>query len=142
MPNIMDSLTHKDKFYLSFVLRFFLVKYVNRNKIFNSFVYKLNSIQIMKKLIIGAVMLSVLLTSCVSTKKYADLETQHNKTKQDLVDAKSELQSCLVDKDHLMDLNNSLKEDKARSIQQVDNLTVLTQSSSDNIKSSSISTNH
>ena len=88
----------------------------------------------MKKLFFGALFLSVLLTSCVSNKKYADLETQHKKTMQDLTDAKAELQSCLVDKDHLMELNNSLKEDKARSIQQVENLTVLTQSSSDNIK--------
>lgn len=88
----------------------------------------------MKKIFFGTIILSVLLTSCVSNKKYADLEAQHNKTKQDLVDAKAELQSCLVDKDHLMELNNSLKEDKARSLQQVENLTVLTQSSSDNIK--------
>ena len=88
----------------------------------------------MKKIFFGAIILSVLFTSCVSTKKYADLETQHNKTKQDLVDAKADLQSCLVDKEHLSELNNSLKEDKARSIQQVENLTVLTQSSSDNIK--------
>lgn len=79
-------------------------------------------------------MLSVLLTSCVSSKKYADLEDQHSRTKQDLVDAKADLQACLVEKDHLMELNNSLKEDKARSLQQVENLTVLTQSSSDNIK--------
>ena len=86
----------------------------------------------MKKLFFGTIILSVLLTSCVSTKKYADLESQHNKTKDELVDAKAELQSCLVDKDHLMELNKSLKADKARSIQQVDNLTVLTQSSSDN----------
>ena len=106
----------------------------NTSKIFNSFVFKLNSIQIMKKLFFGAIILSVLLSSCVSTKKYADLESQHNKTKGELVDAKAELQSCLVDKDHLMELNKSLKEDKARSIQQVENLTVLTQSSSDNIK--------
>lgn len=79
-------------------------------------------------------MLSVLLTSCVSSKKYADLEDQHSRTKQDLVDVKADLQACLVEKDHLMELNNSLKEDKARSLQQVENLTVLTQSSSDNIK--------
>lgn len=76
----------------------------------------------------------MLLTSCVSSKKYADLESQHNKTKQELVDAKAELQKCLVDKEHLSELNASLKEDKARSLQQVENLTVLTQSSSDNIK--------
>ena len=134
MPNIIDYLTVKDKFYISFAFMFFLVKYVKTSKIFNNFVFKLNSIQIMKKLFFGALFVSVLLTSCISSKKYADLETQHNKTKQDLVDAKADLQSCLVDKDHLMELNNSLKEDKARSIQQVENLTVLTQSSSDNIK--------
>ena len=88
----------------------------------------------MKKLFFGAVILSVLLTSCVSNKKYADLEAQQTKTQQDLVDAKADLQSCLVDTEHLMELNKSLKEDKARSIQQVENRTVLTQSSSDNIK--------
>ena len=88
----------------------------------------------MRKLFFGAVILSVLLTSCVSNKKYADLEAQQTKTQQDLVDAKADLQSCLVDTEHLKELNKSLKEDKARSLQQVENLTVLTQSSSDNIK--------
>ena len=79
-------------------------------------------------------MLSVLMTSCVSNKKYADLEAQYSQTQQDLVDAKADLQKCLVDKTYLEELNASLKEDKARSLQQVENLTVLTQSSSDNIK--------
>jgi len=130
----MVSLLVKDKFYLSFRLSFFLVNNVKQSEIFNSFVIKLNYIQIMKKLFFGAVILSVLLTSCVSSKKYADLENQHSKTQQELVDAKADLQSCLVDKDHLLELNKSLKEDKARSLQQVENLTVLTQSSSDNIK--------
>lgn len=88
----------------------------------------------MKKLFFTALILSVFLSSCVSSKKYADLETQHNRTKQELVDAKADLQACLVDKDHLAELNKSLKEDKERSIQQVENLTVLTQSSSENIK--------
>ena len=82
----------------------------------------------------NVLILSILLSSCVSQKKYADLETQYGVTKQDLVDAKAELQGCLIDKDHLAELNQSLKEDKARSLQQVENLTVLTQSSSDNIK--------
>lgn len=88
----------------------------------------------MKKLIFGTLMLTLLLTSCVSNKKYADLEAQHNQTKQELVDAKADLQKCLVDKTYLEEQNASLKEDKARSLQQVENLTVLTQSSSDNIK--------
>lgn len=88
----------------------------------------------MKKIIFTALTLSILLSSCVSQKKYADLENAHGVTKKDLVDAKAELQICLVDKDHLTELNKSLKEDKSRSLQQVENLTVLTQSSSDNIK--------
>jgi len=88
----------------------------------------------MKKILLIAVTMSVLLSSCVSTKKYTDLESQYGKSKQDLVDAKADLQSCLIEKDHLTQMNISLKEDKSRSLQQVENLTVLTQSSSDNIK--------
>ena len=88
----------------------------------------------MKKIIIAVFSLSILLTSCVSKQKFEDLEEENNRNKQELTDAKAELQSCLIDKDHLTELNKSLRDDKARSIQQVENLTVLTQSSSDNIK--------
>lgn len=88
----------------------------------------------MKKILLITVTMSVLLSSCVSTKKFTDLESQYGKAKQDLVDAKADLQSCLIEKDHLASLNDLLKEDKSRSLQQVENLTVLTQSSSDNIK--------
>ena len=112
----------------------FLLFHGKKSKIFNIFMPHLNSVQIMKKLFFGALMLSVLMTSCVSNKKYADLEAQYSQTQQDLVDAKADLQKCLVDKTYLEELNASLKEDKARSLQQVENLTVLTQSSSDNIK--------
>jgi len=88
----------------------------------------------MKKLFFTSLILTVLLSSCVSQKKYADLESENSKNKQELVNAKADLQSCLVDKEHLTELNKSLKEDKDRSLKQVENLTVLTQSSSDNIK--------
>ena len=88
----------------------------------------------MKKLFFTALVLSVLLSSCVSQKKYTELDEQYGITKQDLVDTKADLQSCLLKRDHLTAMNTSLKEDKARSLQQVENLTVLTQSSSDNIK--------
>jgi len=88
----------------------------------------------MKKLLFASIVLSLLFSSCVSSKKYADLEAQNGKNKQELVDAKAELQSCLIEKDYLSELNSSLKEDKSRSLKQVENLTILTQSSSDNIK--------
>jgi chemotaxis protein MotB len=78
--------------------------------------------------------MSILLTSCVSQKKYADLDSQYQNTKQELVDTKADLQSCLLEKEHLSQLNQTLKVDKDQSLKQVENLTVLTQASSDNIK--------
>jgi len=88
----------------------------------------------MKKLVLAAFVLSVLLTSCVSQKKYTELEDMYTKNKQELVDAKADLQNCLLEKEHLQQLTKSLERDKERSLQQVENLTVLTQSSSENIK--------
>ncbi len=88
----------------------------------------------MKKLVLAAFVLSVLLSSCVSQKKYADLEDMYTKNKQELVDAKADLQNCLLEKEHLQQLTKSLEKDKERSLKQVENLTVLTQSSSENIK--------
>ena len=88
----------------------------------------------MKKILFLPVLVALLLTSCVSQKKYADLETSYQATKQELVDAKADLQSCLIEKTHLQDLNASLKIDKEQQLKQVENLTVLTQSSSENIK--------
>jgi len=88
----------------------------------------------MRKLFFIPVVISILLTSCVSQKKYADLDTQYQNTKQELVDAKADLQSCLLEKEHLSQLNQTLKVDKDQSLKQVENLTVITQSSSDNIK--------
>ncbi len=94
----------------------------------------------MKKLIL-LTLTTIFLSSCVSQKQYAELESDYNSTKQDLVDAKAGLQQCLIEKDR--DANNvvalenqvsSLLDDKKNALQQVENLTVLTQSSSDNIK--------
>jgi chemotaxis protein MotB len=88
----------------------------------------------MKKILFLPILVALLLSSCVSQKKYADLETSYQATKQELVDAKADLQSCLIEKTHLQDLNASLKIDKDQQLRQVENLTVLTQSSSENIK--------
>lgn len=84
---------------------------------------------------------AIFLSSCVSQKKYTELESSNNKTKQDLVDAKANLQQCLIEKDVNQNKVESLeakvadlREDKKHAITQVENLTVLTQASSDNIK--------
>lgn len=84
---------------------------------------------------------TVFLASCVSQKKYADLEAEHSSTKKELVDAKAGLQECLIEKDRNANKVSSLEaqvadlqEDKKNALQQVDNLTVLTTTSSESIK--------
>lgn len=94
----------------------------------------------MKKLSI-ALLTIIFISSCVSKKKYAALESKHVQTEKELVDVKSSLQKCLVEKDKensqvftLKEQVKSLQQDKKTALKQVENLTVLTQSSSDNIK--------
>jgi len=91
----------------------------------------------MKKIILFG-LTAVLLSSCVSQKKYTALENDY---KQQLTDAKANLQACLIEKDkNANQLNSlegqvqSLQDDKKHALKQVENLTVLTQSSSNNIK--------
>ncbi len=102
----------------------------------------------MKKVIL--IVVSVFLfSSCVSKKKYADLQTQLDDTNQSLVNAKANLQKCLVEKSDktsrvlsleeqiamLKQQNEHLTQSNNNALKQVENLTVLTQSASDNIKS-------
>jgi chemotaxis protein MotB len=78
----------------------------------------------------------------VSKKQYVDLEGNYKSTKKELVNVKASLQECLIEKDRnsnkvaaMRDQVASLKEDKKTALKYVENLTVLTQSSSENIKS-------
>ena len=101
----------------------------------------------MKKIFLVS-LTAVFLSSCVSKKQFTDMESSYNSTKKELVSTKASLQQCLIDKDRnanqvtsteaqvqsLADQIASLKEDKKSALKQVENLTVLTQSSSDNIK--------
>lgn len=94
----------------------------------------------MKKLI-TLVLVTFLISSCVSKKEYAALEAKHLQTKDELLSVKTNLQKCLIEKEKqdtkLFALNErakSLQEDKKTALKQVENLTILTQSSSDNIK--------
>ena len=95
----------------------------------------------MKKLI-SLTLITLFLSSCVSKKQYVDLEGNYKSTKKELVNVKASLQECLIEKDRnsnkvaaMRDQVASLKEDKKTALKYVENLTVLTQSSSENIKS-------
>ena len=88
----------------------------------------------------------ITVSSCVSKKDFIALQTKHDKTKTELVNVKANLQKCLIQKESeeekggantlaLQAQVKALQEDKSRALKQVENLTVLTQSSTDNIKS-------
>jgi chemotaxis protein MotB len=100
----------------------------------------------MKKILFLFVLITI--SSCVSKKQYADLESQFNAKTQELVNAKANLQKCLIAKtgssgrvtalnEQIAMFKNQIKNLEAQnknSLQQVENLTVLTKGASDNIK--------
>ncbi len=92
----------------------------------------------MKKLFVLAIVTSVMLSSCISQKKYTELEDQFNKKKQELVDVKADLMKCKIENEGKISALEQqvvdLKKDKEKTLEYVDNLTVLSKSASDNIK--------
>ena len=102
----------------------------------------------MKKIIVITLLSAFFLTSCVSKKKYASLQDQLTDTEQELVNVKGNLQKCLVSKKGsstqatalreqialLKSQISSLEQQNKNSLQQVENLTVLSQGASENIK--------
>jgi chemotaxis protein MotB len=101
----------------------------------------------MKKIVLLLLVVSFL-GSCVSKKKYATLEEEYNASQQEIVNLKGNLQKCLVARNEknsrvtsleeqlalLKQQNEHLAETSKSALKQVENLTVLTQSASDNIK--------
>ncbi len=86
-------------------------------------------------------LLLIITTSCYTKKEYAALEDKYNKTKNQLTDVKNNLTKCLLEKEKcetkVAGLNGqvvSLREDKKKTLEYVDNLTVLTKGANDNIK--------
>ena len=92
----------------------------------------------MKKLFVLIIVTSVMLSSCVSQKKYTELEGNFNKKSQELVDVKADLMKCQIESESKLSALEQrvidLKKDKEKTLEYVDNLTVLSKSASDNIK--------
>lgn len=101
----------------------------------------------MKKVFL-LVAVALVVTSCASKKDLEALQAKYNASQQEVVDLKANLQKCLIEKKEgvanasglegkvelLENQIKDLKADKAQAVKQVENLTVLTQSASDNIK--------
>lgn len=95
----------------------------------------------MKKLIALFSVCALLLTSCVSKKQYTELQNENSNTKQDLNTAQSDLSKTSSDLEKERAKNAAL-EDKIdyllkgneKTLEFVDNLTVISKSASENVK--------
>ena len=95
----------------------------------------------MKKLFFLVIALGVLLSSCVSQKKFADLQSDYDAAKEQLTEAKAKVLNCQVEKDKcanqlasLEAQNKFLADNNENNIRQIESLTMLSQSASSNIK--------
>ena len=95
----------------------------------------------MKKIFILAITSTILLSSCVSQKKFTDLQSEFDAAKEQLTTANSKVLECQVEKDKfanqvaaLESQNKFLTENNASNIRQIESLTTLSQSASSNIK--------
>lgn len=101
----------------------------------------------MKKILLSLTVV-LLLASCVSKKEYVALEATHQKTKDELLAIRTNLTKCLIEAEKNQTLSSSykskisdlettitgLQKDKRKTLEFVDNLTVLTKGANDNIK--------
>ena len=97
----------------------------------------------MKKIILGLLGVTLLLSSCVSQKKYADLEAKHKEAQDLLNSATVKLNSCLEEKatatsrlQTLEDQNAFLKANNQELINNMGNLTTLTTKGAENLEKS------
>ena len=97
----------------------------------------------MKKVILGTLSLVVLLSSCVSQKKYADLEAKHKETQDLLNSATVKLNDCLEEKatassklSALEEQNAFLKANNQELINNMGDLTTLTAKGAENLEKS------
>ena len=97
----------------------------------------------MKKFIIAMSVLGLITTSCVSKKKYADLEARNKQTEDLLNTATVKLNMCLDEKNNLThklesmkNQNDLLKENNQQLINNMGNLTTLTQKGAENLEKS------
>ncbi|AWM14871.1 OmpA family protein [Flavobacterium sp. NRK F10] len=90
----------------------------------------------MKKAIVSILVLSLSLTSCVSKKKYADLEAKQKQTQDLLNSATMKLNSCLTEREALANQVDYLKKNNSDLIDSSKELTVLTQKGAENLEKS------
>ncbi|MCF8714545.1 OmpA family protein [Joostella atrarenae] len=90
----------------------------------------------MKKILLLGAMSAIFLTSCVSSKKYAELQSKHKETQDLLNSATVKLNSCLAEKENYKEQMELLKSNNMELINNMGNLTTLTSKGADNLEKS------
>lgn len=90
----------------------------------------------MKKIMLLSASVAVLLSSCVSQKKYAELEAQHRETQNQLNSATVKLNSCLDDKENLQGQITRLNNQNAALLNNVGDLATLSKKEAENLERS------
>lgn len=91
---------------------------------------------VMKKILFYGLGLTVLLSSCVSQKKYTELETKYKESQDLLNSATVKLNSCLEEKSSLNSQIARLSESNKDLINQIGNFTDLTKKGAENLEKS------
>lgn len=90
----------------------------------------------MKKILLLSATAALLLSSCVSQKKFAELETLQQETKDQLNTATVKLNSCLDEKDRLGDQIKTLNNQNSALLNNVGNLATLSHKEASNLEKS------
>ena len=90
----------------------------------------------MKRIVVLAATVPFLLTSCISKKKYAELEAKQKETQDLLNSATVKLNACLAEKDALSNQIDYLKKNNSDLINSSKELTVLTTKGAQNLEKS------
>ncbi len=90
----------------------------------------------MKKIVLSLLVLSLSLTSCVSKKKFTDLEAKQKATQDLLNTATVKLNTCMTEKEALASQVDFLKKNNSDLINNMGNLTTLTTKGAENLEKS------
>ena len=90
----------------------------------------------MKKIVLSLLVLSLSMTSCVSKKKFTDLEAKQKATQDLLNTATVKLNTCMTEKEALASQVDFLKKNNSDLINNMGNLTTLTTKGAENLEKS------
>lgn len=90
----------------------------------------------MRKTSVIALLAVAILSSCVSKKKYTDLETKYQETESALGNAKMELAACMEEKGQLKDQNDYLKKQSEKLMNSMGDLVLINKKEAENLERS------